>query len=56
MHPPAVKERSATALGYEATVDKGKRQAPTNRLLSEDKHLNVADRKKLIATRIRGHL
>jgi len=33
-----------------ATADKGRRQAPTSRLMAEDKHLNVSGRKKLIGT------
>ena len=37
-------------LSYDATADKGRRQAPTSRLLAEDKHLNVSGRKKLIGT------
>jgi len=37
-------------LGYDATADKARRQAPTSRLMAEDKHLNVSGRKKLIGT------
>ncbi len=47
------KDHAADALhrlSYDATADKGKRQAPTSRLMAEDKHLNVSGRKKLIGT------